>query len=144
MKKIAKKLGVALAFIPMLALAVGGFGVMPASAVAQNSNTATCDSFSGVASGVSCGKNNSSPTNLFGNGGIFQTVINIMLFIVGVLAVIMIIYAGIRYTSSRGASGEITSAKNTLMYSIIGLVIAIFAYAIVNWVVFAATNTTAS
>ena len=137
-----KRLGVALAFVPMLALAVSGFGVLPVSATTQNSNDASCDSFSGVASGVSCGKNNSSPTNLFGNGGIFQTVINIMLFIVGVLAVVMIIFSGIRYTSSRGDPKQVESAKNTLMYSIIGLVIAIFAYAIINWIVFAATNTT--
>ena len=57
-----------------------------------------------------------------------------MLFIVGILAVVMIIYAGIRYTTAHGDKGQVESAKNTLMYSIVGLVVAIIAYALVNWV----------
>ena len=75
------------------------------------------------------------PTELFDDGGIVTTVINTMLFIVGILAVIMIIYAGIRYTTAHGDKGQVENAKNTLMYSIVGLVVAIIAYAVVNWVV---------
>jgi cytochrome bd-type quinol oxidase subunit 2 len=63
-----------------------------------------------------------------------QTIINVMLFIVGVLSVIMIIWSGIRYVSSRGNTEAVKNAKDTLMYSIIGLVVAIIAFAIVNWV----------
>ena len=66
---------------------------------------------------------------------IVGTVINTMLFIVGVLAVIMIIYSGIRYITAHGDKGQVESAKNTLIYSIVGLVVAIVAYAIVNWVI---------
>jgi hypothetical protein len=46
----------------------------------------------------------------------------------------MIIVAGIRYTTSGGDASSVTAAKNTLMYSIIGLVVAILAFAIVNFV----------
>lgn len=142
MKKVMKKLGVALAFVPIFALILGGFGSLPAGAATVNSNDKSCDNLQdGLGAGVACGKNDSTPTDLFGNGGVFQTVINIALFIVGVLSVIMIIYSGIRYVTSRGESAQVTSAKSTLMYAIIGLVISIFAYALVNWVVFAATNT---
>lgn len=63
-----------------------------------------------------------------------KTIINTMLFIVGMLAVVMIIFSGIRYITAHGDKGQVDSAKNTLIYSIVGLVIAILAYAIVNWV----------
>ena len=51
------------------------------------------------------------------------------------MAVIMIIWGGIRYVLSAGNSAALTSAKNTIVYSIIGLIIAILAYAIVNFVI---------
>lgn len=63
------------------------------------------------------------------------TIVNVLLYIIGVLAVIMIIIGGLRYTTSGGDSGALTSAKNTILYSIVGLLIAFFAYAIVNWVI---------
>ena len=75
------------------------------------------------------------------NGGpIFTTAINIMLFVIGILSVIMLIYGGIRYVLSSGDAGAVQNAKNTIMYAIIGLVIAILAYAIVNFVITSITN----
>lgn len=68
-------------------------------------------------------------------GGLIQNIINILLFIVGVAAVVMIIIGGLKYVTSNGDSSAITSAKNTIMYAIIGLVVAGIAYAIVNFVV---------
>lgn len=62
------------------------------------------------------------------------TLVNVLLYVVGALAVIMIIWAGISYTTSTGDSGKVTRAKNTLTYAIVGLVVAFLAYAIVNWV----------
>ncbi|HAC56370.1 TPA: hypothetical protein DCF80_02620 [Candidatus Saccharibacteria bacterium] len=77
--------------------------------------------------------------NQAGNTGadfskLLEDVINILLFIIGAVAVIMIIVGGIRYTTSGGDQASVTSAKNTILYSIVGLVVAIMAYAIVNWV----------
>lgn len=66
--------------------------------------------------------------------GIAETIINTMLFIVGLLAVAMIIFAGIRYVTAHGDKSQIEGAKNTLIYSIVGLIVAIVAYALVNWV----------
>jgi hypothetical protein len=62
-----------------------------------------------------------------------------MLFIVGVLSVIMIVFGGIRYTTSTGDKGRIDSAKNTIIYAVVGLVVAILAFALVQWV-FSALN----
>ena len=69
-----------------------------------------------------------------GSDSIFTTVVNVLLFVIGAISVIMLIIGGIRYTISAGDSGNVTAAKNTIMYAIIGLVIAFLAFAIVNWV----------
>lgn len=61
--------------------------------------------------------------------------INIMLFIVGMASVIMIIYGGIRYTVSAGNESSVKTAKNIILYAIVGLVISILAYALVNFVI---------
>lgn len=65
---------------------------------------------------------------------VFKNVVNILLFIVGAVAVVVIIIAGIRYVTSAGNATAVSAAKNTLMYAIIGLIVAFLAYAIVNWV----------
>lgn len=64
-----------------------------------------------------------------------KNIINLLLMAIGIVSVIMLIIGGFKYTTSNGDSNQVTSAKNTIMYSVIGLVIAIFAYAIVNFVV---------
>jgi len=63
------------------------------------------------------------------------TIVNILLFVIGAISVVMIIIGGIMYATSSGDSGQVTKAKNTLLYAVIGLVVAFAAFAIVNWVV---------
>ena len=53
---------------------------------------------------------------------------------VGILAVVMIIVGGVKYMTSEGDPGKIQSAKNTIMYSVIGLVITLLAFAITNFI----------
>ena len=72
---------------------------------------------------------------------IIRTVINIFSLIVGVVAVIMIIVGGLKYITSSGDSGNVTSAKNTILYAIIGLVIVALAQIIVRFVLQRATTT---
>lgn len=62
------------------------------------------------------------------------TIINVVLGVIGFVAVLMIIYGGFLYTTSAGDSSKVTKAKNTIMYGIVGLVIALLAFAIVNFV----------
>ena len=69
-----------------------------------------------------------------GTKTLIQNVINLLLMIAGIIAVIMIIIGGIRYATSAGDSNTTKSAMNTILYSVIGLVISIFAYAIVQYV----------
>lgn len=80
------------------------------------------------------------PADLFGDTGVFKQVTNTILYIVGIVAVIMLIIGGIRYVTSGGDSKKVTDAKNTVLYAIIGLVIAFLAFAIVNFVISALPN----
>lgn len=64
-----------------------------------------------------------------------QNVVNTLLYIVGILSVVMIIYGGIQYTTSAGDAAKVNKAKNTILYAVVGLIIAVLAYAIVNFVV---------
>jgi hypothetical protein len=54
---------------------------------------------------------------------------------VGIIAVIMIIFAGFKYVTSGGDSGKISSAKNTLTYAVVGIVVAGVSQLIVRFVV---------
>ena len=65
---------------------------------------------------------------------IITTIINVMLFIAGALAVIMIIYGGIRYITAHGDEKQVKVAKDTIIYSVVGLIIAIIAYALVSFI----------
>lgn len=66
---------------------------------------------------------------------LIKNVVNILLFVLGAIAVIMIVVGGIKYTTSNGNPEQIKSAKNTIMYAVVGVVVALLAYAIVNFVV---------
>ena len=69
-----------------------------------------------------------------GKDGLIKTVVNVLLWAVGILSVIMIIFSGFRYITSAGDSSKTKSAQSTLIYSVVGLIVAIMAYAIVNMV----------
>lgn len=70
-------------------------------------------------------------------------IVNIFSVIVGIVAVIMIIYGGFRYITSGGDSGKITDARNTIIYAIVGLVIVAFAQFVVKFVLSKVTQNTA-
>lgn len=80
------------------------------------------------------------PAELIGTNGVFTQITNTVLFAVGIISVVMLIYGGIRYVLSGGDSKKVTDAKNTILYAIIGLIISILAYAIVNFVINAVTG----
>lgn len=65
---------------------------------------------------------------------IIATVINILSLVVGVVSVIMIIVGGLKYITSGGDSTAVSSAKNTILYAIVGLVVVVLAQVIVRFV----------
>ncbi len=78
---------------------------------------------------------------LTGADSYLTDIINLLLFLAGAIAVIVIIIGGIRYITSTGDAMRIKQAKDTILYGIVGLIIAIFAYAIVNSLVWQLTGT---
>ena len=66
--------------------------------------------------------------------GTANSILNMILGIIGFVAVVMVIVGGFQYATSSGDAAKVTKAKNTIMYGIIGMVIALLAYAIVNFV----------
>ena len=64
-----------------------------------------------------------------------KTIINILLFIIGIIAVIVIVIAGIQYVTSGGNADQASKAKNAIIYAVVGIIIAVMAYAIVGFVV---------
>ena len=63
-----------------------------------------------------------------------NTIINVVIGVIGFVAVAFIIFGGIQYTTSAGDPGKVKKAKDTILYGIIGLVVSMLAYAIVNFV----------
>jgi len=92
--------------------------------------------------GAEAARADGMPAELIGATGVFTRIANTVLFAVGIISVIMLIVGGLRYVVSGGDSKKVTDAKNTIMYAIIGLIIAILSYAIVNFVINAVGGTT--
>lgn len=63
-----------------------------------------------------------------------NAIINVVIGVIGFVAVAFIIFGGIQYTTSAGDPGKVKKAKDTILYGIIGLVVSMLAYAIVNFV----------
>lgn len=66
---------------------------------------------------------------------LLKTITNVLLFLIGAVSVIMIVIGGFRYVTSRGDATQTTAAKNTILYAVIGVVVAAAGYAIVNFVI---------
>jgi cytochrome bd-type quinol oxidase subunit 2 len=78
------------------------------------------------ACGTSCGSSDLTK--------IFTGLANTLVFIVGAVSVIMIIIGGLRYVIANGDSKAIGDAKNTILYAVIGVIVAISAFAIISFV----------
>ncbi len=67
--------------------------------------------------------------------GLIANIISVLLYFIGAAAVIMIVIGGIKYVTSQGDANNMQSAKNTILYSVLGLIAAIAAQALVAFVV---------
>lgn len=67
--------------------------------------------------------------------GYLRDITNTLLFVVGAIAVIVIIIGGLKYVTADGDASKIKGAKDTILYAIVGIVIAILAFAIVNFII---------
>lgn len=127
MKQIKKIISLTFAVIGMVGvMSLTPLTTSPASAALCTGSPIDCAKSGAGATGTSSGT-----TDL---PGLIKKIVNILLFLIGTIAVIMIIIGGLRYVTSGGDSSGVTGAKNTILYAVIGLVVAVLAYAIVNFV----------
>lgn len=128
-----KKFFVALALLlaPLL------FGFFSTQLVfAEELNTEVCDAAqSGPDAPVICRDSTSNTSNpIFGPEGIITKVAQGIIYAVGVVSVIIIIVGGIRYIASAGDPNGTKGAKDSILYALVGLVVALFAQALVAFV----------
>lgn len=69
-----------------------------------------------------------------GVNNLVSTIISVLSWIMGVVAVIMIIIGSFKYITSGGDSGKVASAKNTIIYALVGLAIATLSQVLVRFV----------
>lgn len=117
--------------IPVLALSLA---LTPVLASAVTPKERACEGAGGDWQDGACVNPDDQGGNLTGEGGIITNVINVLLFFAGIAAVIMIILGGFRYITANGDAARIGAAKNTILYSVVGLVVVIASFAIVNFV----------
>ena len=132
-----------LIIVAVMSLGFGAPALVPAMAFAatdtiqnslcQGTNIAT----GGGNASTDCTTNSNTGVSL---SQLAARIVNILSIVVGVVAVIMIIVGGFRYITSGGESGNVSGAKNTLIYAIVGLVIVALAQFIVHYVLNTATN----
>lgn len=132
-------------------LAVGLFSLTPAmvpvavhaaNSSASNIQQPLCDG----AQNASNGQDGSCEDQSAGDGSgikkIAKNIVNLVSIVVGAVSILMIIYGGFRYITSGGDSGRVGTAKNTLIYAVIGLIVVALAQLIVNFVLSTANNVT--
>lgn len=120
-------------------LSAGAFACMFALPLAVASGTARADNIDQVNKGIDLvdgGANKSSDLS-----PLIKKIIDLLSYIIGIVAVLMIILGGLRYILSGGDSNSISGAKNTILYALIGIVIVIFAQVIVRFVVNGVSDT---
>lgn len=127
--EIKNKIKVVLATFAVLLAGVVGLS-LPVSAANEGlvlcSNGTYADSFDKCS-----GAGTAEKRSLMGT---LQVVINVILAVLAFVTVAMIIIGGINYSTSQGDAGKVKKAKDTILYGVIGLVVALLAFAIVNFV----------
>lgn len=116
----------------LIGLAVGAVMLSPAPDVLASSTTDVCEGVNAAAGGTDC-------TDGGDLDNIVTVFLNLFSVIIGIVAVVMIMVSGFKYITANGDSGSINSAKSTLIYAIIGLIIVALAQFIARFVLDKAT-----
>jgi cytochrome bd-type quinol oxidase subunit 2 len=126
-------IGVALIF-SLSALSAGASELSPATAFAITPAANEACQGVGLATGSGCSDNGTQVSSTL------NTFINIFSAIVGIVAVIMIIIAGLQFITSGGNAQNVTKARSSLLYAIVGLIVVVSAQLIVHFVITQATT----
>ena len=108
-----------------LVISLAGLALVPTSALAQS-----------IQEGATKAGGNLAPAL----APLLSNIVNALIFVAGIVSVIVIIIGGFRYTTSQGNDKSVTAAKDTILYAVVGLVISILSFAIVNFVLTRLSN----
>jgi len=78
--------------------------------------------------------------NSSGVSNLLSTIVSILSYVAGAIAVIMIIVSGFKYMTSGGDANKVTNAKSTLIYALIGVAVAALAQVLVHYVLSTSNN----
>jgi hypothetical protein len=120
-----------LAFVATLTFAMPA--LVPATVGAASIDEGICSGITAVS-----GDCKGSGDGTAGLQKIIEKVINLLAYVIGAIAVFMVIFGGFKYLMSGGDSGKVTEAKNTILYALLGLAVVIFAKALVAFALSAA------
>ena len=112
----------------IVALGLGAPALAPVTVLAATPKATVCQT---LGSNAGC---TSDPSNGVSLTNVIRAVIQILSIVIGVVAVIMIMIGGFKYVTSGGDSSSVSSAKNTILYAVVGLVVAGLAQIIVFYV----------
>jgi hypothetical protein len=120
-------------FALIFATTLGSTGTMvhasPVFAVDSSSKTAACGGLTEIDNKQDCNNKGAGVDN------VIHVVVNLISYAAGIAAIIMILISGFKYITSGGDSSKVGSAKNTLIYALIGIAVAVSAQVLVRFVV---------
>ena len=114
-----------------LLVTIASASIFAAPALAYSPLGAACSGSNATA----CEKVNQVNDPITGANGILMKVVNLLSIAAGVIAVVMIMVAGIKFVTSGGESNKVSSAKNTILYSVVGLVVIVLARTVIAFVI---------
>lgn len=120
------------ALLSLLIIFISFAVIVPMTAEAASSKDAVCSGagLAGGSGGSGCTPTPGSPSA----DSVLKRGLNLFSAIIGIIAVVMIMVGGLKYITSQGESANVASAKNTILYAAIGLVVVALAQVIVRFV----------
>jgi hypothetical protein len=115
----------------MIAVSLFGGGVAVAATPTDAAKNEVCIGVNGGIPGSDCGGTSGESTIT----KVLNAVLQIISWIAGIAAIIMVVLAGLKYITSGGDSSAIASAKTTLVYAIVGIIVVALAQSIVFFVI---------
>ncbi|HEY5138592.1 MAG TPA: hypothetical protein VIJ25_04655 [Methylococcales bacterium] len=112
-----------------LALVFGMGMVAVPVAVHADAKTDACNA---INAGADCSSTNGGADI----GKVITIIVNVLSMVIGIIAVIMIMIGGFKYVISGGDANSVASAKNTVLYAVVGLIVVVLAQTVVRFVLF--------
>lgn len=132
MKHYIKKINLSLAIAASLLILSFAFVSLPTFADSGSNANAVCNGVN-VTGGGGCGAGDKGASDSINS--VIKTVVNILSWVVGIAAVIMVIIGGLLYVISSGDATKAAKARNTIIYALVGLVVVALAQVIVRFVI---------